>query len=989
MPISISLALKKLNISFELLQEYGKLLELDISGPSYHLSQEEFIQIKDLHSHEATRNKLISISVDKISKKLKAYKDGEFLRLFGKVKWFGDKSKNGDYGFLEIQGFDDVFFHYKQVDNISRVDLKEGLVCVVNLEENNFYTDRKKSAALVSAPAAETDIYFMLHCLSFPNSLSHLTVASRISDQFISNLKEVQYKITHKERVHFTFLVSNYLKNKTIKGNIIRNFNELIPVLYSPSFEPENKIEISESCEEYILDSDYHRFRWSFIFNFKNFCGIKDNKELEYLIKEKSPEEDKLFWWSKYKIHFPIEEILEQLALDLIKAQPEYEAHLDSLSQDEITRVFDVAYDKIIKRTEATLPFSQLTNFLKLASQYKQEIDLNLLDDKTLFVLWDQEYIEFFPVNAVRYFLKEQFEKSKKKHYSHEINKDDRSVRIFLKRLTEQQLRDLVSCISLEEDNIKTREQYQEVKYILENLDNKRAEESGIVEMVFEWSSEFNKLQLFIEDFTETINYDEAVLYTGLLESENQKLFFKKLIKLIEENKLELSLEDLNRITTIDYETSEVAREIDGIGLDFTLSIIIKVLNDLKHEVLTKKESIFSIVASLIKRPKDLLVIDGFFDHCNGRGVIESTETPTEDAGEFPEYKIVKSENRKPRYATFCDGKKAVNRLTGEPSLCKKSGKEFWWCENDKCFEIARKLHTPGDWRDYTLADVLRVLDIEYNDNQYEKMLGIINRANRYFEHLTCRKCNKILKPAGEGNYGFYRVSNFQCQDAACEEYNNIIYLSHCANGACQDIIDSRDSVKCKPGGHSQECGWYICNNCFACCSTKKLKGRQYVYEMTGQKYDCHIIGHKDRGVICCNKCGEEMIEKEQNGELYKKQLKWFIDQKETHINISNHGTRQDGKWWFIWDQGNFSFEDYRKHLKNLYSTGFNIPDYHQIGNTSQLVAEPFRENNANRVFLCTSCENLYKITDLEEFDYTRQNSISKYHNEIFVNQNN
>ena len=77
---------------------------------------------------------------------------------------------------------------------------------------------------------------------------------------------------------------------------------------------------------------------------------------------------------------------------------------------------------------------------------------------------------------------------------------------------------------------------------------------------------------------------------------------------------------------------------------------------------------------------------------------------------------------------------------------------------------------------------------------------------------------------------------------------------------------------------------------------------------MTGQEYKCHTEGHRDRGILCCNKCGNEMGKHEQNGKLYRHQLKWFIEQKDKHKNIIKHGRRNDGKWWFVWDQGDFPF---------------------------------------------------------------------------------
>lgn len=111
------------------------------------------------------------------------------------------------------------------------------------------------------------------------------------------------------------------------------------------------------------------------------------------------------------------------------------------------------------------------------------------------------------------------------------------------------------------------------------------------------------------------------------------------------------------------------------------------------------------------------------------------------------------------------------------------------------------------------------------------------------------------------------------------------IYLSHCLNGECEDIIDSRDSVKCKSHGYDGECGWYICKNCNVCCSSEKLIARKNNLERLGQEYKGHLIGHRNRGIICCSKCGNEMNELIVSIDSYKKQLNWFLEKDKTQLH--------------------------------------------------------------------------------------------------------
>lgn len=245
------------------------------------------------------------------------------------------------------------------------------------------------------------------------------------------------------------------------------------------------------------------------------------------------------------------------------------------------------------------------------------------------------------------------------------------------------------------------------------------------------------------------------------------------------------------------------------------------------------------------------------------------------------------------------------------------------------------------------------------------------------------------MKPKNKSNYAFYGVSLFSCNNTNCEEVSREIYLSHCLNGQCEDIIDSRDSVKCITQDYSQDCGWYICNNCNACCSSDKLAVRAGNLEMLGQDYKCHMVGHRDRGIICCSGCGNEMIESGKSTELYSKQLDWFISQKLEHPNIIRFGTREkDNKWWFIWARGNYSHSEYRKQLQGLYSGGFSIPNYNDQEKDSQLIAEPFAEQKSNKVFVCVKCDLLFDLESKDEFDFPRKKAVQKFHLNVFPHSN-
>ena len=984
-----SLVLKELKISLEELLEYGRLLKTDLSDPKADISEELFEKIRALHQNQITRERVFEIAMQNKARKIGAFWSGQSYKLPAKIKWFGNQSTGGYYGFLEVPELGDVFFHLDDVSGLSRNELRPDKFVLLELSKNDFEISRKKSAGLVTSLEDEKDVYFMLHCFSriFRSAIgdlrSYSEAADTILEQFHKNLNELKLKLSNKEREFFVNTVVQLLEEDYIPYKINGHFGRLLAVFESEGFEPDKVAEIDRITQNYILKHRYNFLEFNFVLTFRRFCGLKTGWDLDEYIRGLAPKDDLYYWWSIQELNVEVLDILDTIAEKLNEAPLDQKRNLTRLSGEKVDKVINISFENILKDTENEYSLEQVGDFISLSLDLQKDLDLSLLGSEKLYQLWYNGYIEYFPVNAVRKQIVIYDIAAKKSRVKPRAGGSD--LELLFKKLTEQETKDLIASYFYK-SKLNDKDHFQELLIILDHI-----KEDGLFShlktQVFQNLSDYYKLRFFIADYTNEFRFDEAIIYTGLLEANEQKLFFKKVIKLIEEEKLNLGLEDLNRITTIDYQTSEFAKEIDGVGLDYTLSVILQLLNDLLKGEITESKTIYELIAGQVKKPDDLLVIDGFFDQCEGRVVLKPVESnsKTENGGGFD---LVKDAKRNPRFASFCDGRKALNRRTGEPSECERSGKEFWWCENAHCYEISRKKHGPEDWRKYSLADVMRILGISYQDEQYEKLLAVINRVNRFLSHMTCRSCNTILRPVNSennSNYAFYRVTRFQCCNAACEENEQEIYLSHCLNGRCLDIIDSRDSVRCKPEGAKQDCGWYICNNCFACCSTEKINGRKYIMDKTGQNYNCHHHGHKNEGKICCNKCGNEMKEKEQFGELYQKQLSWFIEHQEKgHPNIVKSGRRNDNKWWFRWSRGNYSHEQYRRQLKNMYYAGFNIPEFHLVENEIQLVAEPYRIDSSKRIFICEDCDNVINFNDLEEFDYARQRSIKYYHDRIF-----
>ncbi|MCK6695507.1 MAG: cold shock domain-containing protein, partial [Thermoanaerobaculia bacterium] len=419
-----------------------------------------------------------------------------------------------------------------------------------------------------------------------------------------------------------------------------------------------------------------------------------------------------------------------------------------------------------------------------------------------------------------------------------------------------------------------------------------------IIDLIIKNSPSNFRLDLWLRSFSDYYDFDEFAVHINGLSFEEQGRFFKKTINLIDKGLANLKIKDLNKI------------QIENI--DYSLSIVIQALDDLAKAQVTKRETIFEIIAKQIKSPSDLLQVRGFFDECRGRCRAIVTGSENEDEGSSTREVQLDVTDKKPRFAVYCDGRKAN-------VLCKTTGLEFWWCENNKCYKPSRELHSNEQWEQYSLWDFLRILKIEFREADYEILLNVINKVNRFLERIKCQSCNEILRPIKKTKYSFWGVSDFHCTNISCNE-NEVIYISHCLNGKCEGIIDSRDSVKCRIENH-KDCGWYVCNFCNACCNSPQLAKRKWVYDnILHEEYPCHLIGHKDLGQLCCNKCGSTMSNSTNLTDEYPRILNWFIENKEINPHILKSGQRKDGKWWFTFAKNNLSVEEYRKKLSKLIS---------------------------------------------------------------------
>lgn len=485
--------------------------------------------------------------------------------------------------------------------------------------------------------------------------------------------------------------------------------------------------------------------------------------------------------------------------------------------------------------------------------------------------------------------------------------------------------------------------------------------------------STYCKLLLWLEEYHQELHFNDYKMFTVALSTENQKRFVKKTLQYIHEKKTEITLEDFTSIITVDYQTSKSTEISDGMKLDYSTSIILTTILELSNKTKidtykNRKETqykIFDLILNQITNPADILEIKGYFDECAGICYVE--ENKIEDGKSSLEY----SRNTRQKPHPICDGRKFVK--DGVPVLCEKYNIEYWWCANQKCYKPSRTPHLSSEWEKYTLLDFLTILKVEFVEQDLEIYLNIINKTNRFLKHLKCRVCDNILRPVGKSNFAFYGVNNFVCTHEGCQENGKQIYLTHCLNGKCEHEIDSRDSVKCKNG-------WYICNYCHSCCSTSQIHSRIINLERRGQTYSGNKNGHRDLGLILCNKCGNEMNPNKVNTEEFHEVLNWFIENKNNSNYIGKYGLNKTNKNWFIFVRHDQTWEEFRLKLNYYLNLGFEIPNLDK-NISKQLISEPidFAKQNTN-LLACKSCGNVLNLL----IDPEREKAVKYFHNQIF-----
>ena len=252
---------------------------------------------------------------------------------------------------------------------------------------------------------------------------------------------------------------------------------------------------------------------------------------------------------------------------------------------------------------------------------------------------------------------------------------------------------------------------------------------------------------------------------------------------------------------------------------------------------------------------------------------------------------------------------------------------------------------------------------------------------------MKCRDCGEIMHPVKNSNFSFYRVSRFHCGNEDCPN-DDEVYLTHCINHRCHEIIDSRDSAKCQPEGFSQErYGWYVCPYCYACCNTTKLKQREHNLDKVGRTYSGHKKGHQhhddeDKNKwcddICCPDCGSLLVKKSHVNS--DKANEWFAHNKDNKKYIQKSGENTRGRWYLLKQSGFPSEDIFKAKLNALKELSFTVeasyfPQVYMIG-------EPTR-NQVSWICSIPECSHELDVSKIiDDHDYDRLNAL-RYHRHI------
>jgi cold shock CspA family protein len=460
---------------------------------------------------------------------------------------------------------------------------------------------------------------------------------------------------------------------------------------------------------------------------------------------------------------------------------------------------------------------------------------------------------------------------------------------------------------------------------------------------LYQVSSDFIRLRIWLHDFTDTEDYETYHANFIFLTTAEQVKYIKKLFHLLAVKRPGITYPFIQRLTGLTHSYADGRK----LQLDFSCHVVLGSIEGIRSGVFPSEEILFiSLSRQVEQNPAALLSLDGFFESCLGRSIPDKTNESEEGVKSIVSLKTIGI----PRHIQFCEGV-----LFEGDGLDRDYKHRCWWCRRYRCYAANQDAYLAGQYEQLTLASFLTILDIQFDREAYFDFLGLLNKINLFLKHLSCRSCGYMLKPAKEGYFSFYRISNFVCSNPACTHKENV-YLNHCLSGRrtaiksrCYNVIDSRDTKRCNYSRHGprddfEQYGPYICNECGSCCSQvsfvrKKadLVARNWRMQPGLEWKIAHSVGHLERGEIFCYKCGTEMVD---NSAEYQALLN-LLEHPDGTFAVLKKGTNNYGFWYMVKADETF-FERARNAGFKVSPTQWGDPTVQFIGpgNISMLICK-------------------------------------------------
>lgn len=472
-----------------------------------------------------------------------------------------------------------------------------------------------------------------------------------------------------------------------------------------------------------------------------------------------------------------------------------------------------------------------------------------------------------------------------------------------------------------------------------------------------------SKIELHLSTGKFDLDLKNDYKYLNQLSFEAQREFFKRMLKTVSSDGGGLFWSIIDNMQT-DILSPEEEKGYDPSTV-FCIYILLQIKGEssLSRNPLNTSE-LFKFVYGQLTDP--VLIehkLTSYFELCSGRAYPKKSD--------FDRWEIRRT---KESPCNYCEGQIMIDQKTQDPLSHIGTKREKYWCRNSICLSPVRHEPTEGMFFSEMLS-VLGYSDVDYFTGYVN---GWVNKINTYLKHLKCKECNGVLRPTDIGT-GYYRVSYFKCTNHSCVVCKNdeTIYLTHCINPKCEEVIDSRYTRQC-------DHGWYICRHCYGCCSTEKIQNRIKYYDQINKPYKGATVGHKELGEIFCPDCGKK-IKSGNDGEKYQRMLAKFKNLKNKHPNIIKYGRRDyDGKSWFLLKKmPATSFDDFDQKIMQLAQIGFNLGEDYYKGTEVALISE--QSQHADRVLTCQNCKHQIDINEMyQEGNYYRAKAIEKWHPQIF-----